>query len=159
MPSDHVNRLDFFRGLPPETVGRLAAAAEEFTLEAGEFVVRQHDEANDVYFLLSGTVQFLLRFEGVDDLIVGTTDEYGALISWSVFRAPYRNTASVRCEEACRLVRVPGAAFEQVFEGDARIEYEVLARLTEVVAERLDQTRDILVLTPGQIPPEGATYE
>lgn len=159
MPSDHVKRLDFFGDLPSPAVEHLSERAEEVTLEAGDFVVHQHDEANDVFFLLSGTLQFLLRFEGVDDLLVGTTDHYGALVSWSAFRAPYRNTASVRCEEPCRLLKVPGAAFARVFEEDARVHYEVLARITSVVAERLDQTRDVLVLTPEQIPAEGAIFE
>lgn len=159
MPSEHVKELSFFGGLPSPAIERLAEAAEEVTFEPGDFVVHQHDEADSVFFLLSGTIQFLLRFEGVDDLLVGTTDERGALISWSVFRAPYRNTASVRCETDCRLLKIPGGAFEQLFEENPRLHYQILERAAAVVADRLEKARDILVLTPEQMMTEGASYE
>ena len=37
-------------------------------------------------------MQFYIRFHGVDDLLVGTIREPGALLGWSVFRQPYRYT-------------------------------------------------------------------
>ncbi|MGF1472443.1 MAG: Crp/Fnr family transcriptional regulator [Rubrobacteraceae bacterium] len=154
-----IEELSFFGPLPSWARERLAITAEEITLEPGEFAVHQHDEADSVYFLLSGGVQFLLRFEGVDDLLVGTTDEPGALISWSVFRAPYRNTASVRCETTCRLLKVPGAAFEEIFAEDPRLHYEILGQTAAVVADRLKKARDVLVLLPEHMMTEGASYE
>ncbi|MDN5789494.1 MAG: hypothetical protein L0H25_01320, partial [Micrococcales bacterium] len=96
-----------------------------------------------------GPFAFLLRFEGVDDLLVGSTTQRGALIGWSVFRPPYRNTATVRCEQPCRLLVMPRSAFDEVFAADPRLHYEILGRVAAVVAERLKDTRQVLLMTSG----------
>jgi hypothetical protein len=65
----------------------------------------QHDTAGHLFFLISGVVQFYIHFQGVDDLLVGTMREPGALLGWSVFRKPYRYTVTTRCEEDCYVMR------------------------------------------------------
>lgn len=109
-------RLPFFQGMPQWALVRLAAAAaEEEEVPAGGMVLRQADRARAVHFLLAGSVQILLRV-GEEDLLVAVLRRPGELLGWSAFRAPYRYTASLRAEEPCRLVRVPAAAFEELFE-------------------------------------------
>lgn len=147
--------LAVFDGLPAWALEVLVGSSREVGLDAGEFVLHQHDEAQAVSILLSGTVQFLLRFEGVDDLLVGSTTQPGALIGWSVFRPPYRNTATVRCEQPCRFLQVPRSAFDEVFAADPRLHYEILGRVAGVAAERLKDTRHVLLMTSGLIPREG----
>lgn len=127
---------------------RLAEAACEKTLEVGQYVVRQHDEGNALYFLLSGSVEFLIRFEGVDDLLVGTSREAGAMIGWSVFRIPHRYTASVQCAETCHCLRLPADALAGVIAEDPRLGYLILKRVAAVLANRLEQARDLLTGTP-----------
>ena len=149
VPVHEMTSLDFFDGLPRRALEILAASAREVRLDSGEFVVHQHDEAQAVWFLRSGSVQFLLRFAGVDDLMVGSTAHHGAMIGWSVFRPPYRNTATVRCEQPCELLLVPRSGFDEVFTGDPRVHYEILGRVAAVAAERLRHTRQALLSTSG----------
>ena len=114
-------------------------------MPAGELMLHQHDEARHVVFLLSGSVQFLIRFEGVDDLYVGGLGEPGALIGWSSFRIPYRFTASVRCEEDCRVLRIPREIFEALSTEEPQVDYLLLKRVAASLALRLEQTRDLLL--------------
>ena len=93
----NLETLSFFDGLPAEPLEELAGDAQERTFRPGDLIVRQHEEANTIFILLSGHVQFLLRFEGVDDLLVGQTGVPGTLLGWSALRPPYRYTATVRC--------------------------------------------------------------
>lgn len=144
VPTDEVADLTFFQGLPSWAVQILAARSQRVRLPGGEWVVHQHDEAQAVFVLLSGTLQFLLRFEGVDELVVGATSERGSLVGWSVFRPPYRHTATVRCQQPCQLLQVPRSAFDEVFGRDQQLHYEVLGRVAAVAAERLRQTRRAL---------------
>src|SRR6266705_610016 len=76
------------------------------------------------------------------DLLVGVLRRPGELVGWSAFRPPYRYTASVRCEEPSRLARVPATAFEEVFERDPALAYQILQRVATSVANRLEQTRE-----------------
>jgi CRP-like cAMP-binding protein len=138
-------QIPFFRGLPARPLSLFAEEAMEVTLEPNALVVHQHDEARHVYFLLSGTVQFLLQFQGTEDLIMGVTSEPGALIGWSAFRAPYRYSASVRCEQSCRFVRLSRKVFDDVILSDPRLGYDILHRVAMTVADRMEQARDLLV--------------
>lgn len=147
-------QLPFFQGMPQWALVRLAAAAAEEELPAGGMVLRQADRARAVHYLLAGSVQILLRV-GEEDLLVAVVRRPGELLGWSAFRAPYRYTASVRAEEPCRLVRVPAAGFEELFERDPAFAYHTLQRVAASVTDRLEQAR-LLLLPPGQgFPEEG----
>ena len=150
--------LEFFSGLPDWAVQIVAQGAHEVSYDAGDVMLHQHDEVEVASFLLSGSVQFLLQFEGVHDLLVGATAEAGGLIGWSMFRAPYRSTATVRCYRPCRLLTVPREAFDEIFVRDPRLHYNILRRVASVAAGRLMRSRQILLLAPEQNPPEGAGY-
>jgi CRP-like cAMP-binding protein len=138
-----LGRLSFFQGMPRWALVGLAEAAAEEEVPAGGVVVRQSDRARAVHFLLAGSVQILIRV-GEEDLLVGVLRRPGELVGWSAFRAPYRYTASVRCEEPSRLVRVPAAVFEELFERDPTLAYQTLQRVAASVANRLEHTRERL---------------
>jgi CRP-like cAMP-binding protein len=143
-----LGRLWFFQGVPRWALIRLAEAATEEELPAGGMVFRQSDRARAVHFLLEGSVQILIRV-GEEDLLVGVLRRPGELVGWSAFRPPYRYTASVRCEEPSRLARVPATAFEEVFERDPALAYQILQRVATSVANRLEQTRERLDPPPS----------
>jgi CRP-like cAMP-binding protein len=142
-------RIPFLQGLSAGALRRLAEAASELTVRGGDFIVHQHDQAQHVFFLGSGVVQIFIHFRGVDDLLVGTLREPGALIGWSVFRKPYRYTASVRCEEPCRVVRIPREVIDELIHREPRLGYLLLRRAAAALADRLEQTRGLLMRTPN----------
>lgn len=141
LTSEQLARIAFFTGLPEAVLERLAGLAEVQAHRAGELIIHQHDRAIAVYFLLSGSVQFLIHVEGVADLMVAVDRSPGTLIGWSAFRAPFRYTTSVRCEQDCRLLRIPHDAFEDIFTEDPGCAVEILQRVAATMAERLQQTR------------------
>jgi CRP-like cAMP-binding protein len=141
---DLLARLDFLDGLPEWALARLAAASTEKALDARAFVLHQHDKAESLFILLEGEVQILLRFEGVDDLLVGATHQSGAVLGWSVFRIPHRYTASVRCDGPVRVLEVPAATLNELIDADPRVGLMLLRRLASAVAGRLERTRDLL---------------
>ncbi|HKE99649.1 MAG TPA: cyclic nucleotide-binding domain-containing protein [Actinomycetes bacterium] len=141
-------QLAFLRGLPRPALVRLAEAAEEQELEPGRVVLRQYDHARSAWLLCSGAVQVLIRVGG-EDLLVAVLRDQGELIGWSALRPPYRYTASIRCEERTRLVRVPAEALAELFERDPALEQLVLRRVAAAVADRLERARGALRGPPG----------
>jgi CRP-like cAMP-binding protein len=135
----------FLDSLPHETREKLALAAESRHFSAGEYIVAQHDKATHASFLKSGLAQVLLKFDDTDELMIETLAEPGAMLGWSVFRPPYRYTASIRCETECEVVLIPRMAFEDVFEKDPQLEFQLLQHTAEVVANRLARTQKLLV--------------
>ncbi|MCU7916616.1 MAG: cyclic nucleotide-binding domain-containing protein [Candidatus Thiodiazotropha sp. (ex Gloverina cf. vestifex)] len=141
--------IDFFQGIDTNAMAHLAEGAEVRELAQGEILLHQHDRAIALFFLLSGKVQFLIHVAGMDDLLVGTDREAGALIGWSVFRAPYRHTLTVRCETPCRFLRLSRTVFLSLFERDPAVGEKILRRVAEVLARRLAYNRDRLIASSG----------
>jgi CRP-like cAMP-binding protein len=127
----------------------IAGESTVLSLERGQTLISQHAAAEHLFFLISGSVQFYIHFRGVDDLLVGTMREPGAVLGWSVVRKPHRYTATVRCEEECRVLRLPREVLMKMVEAQPRLGYLLLKRIAAALANRLEQTRDILVQPPA----------
>lgn len=133
-----LSRLRFFEELPGWALERLAGPAGKRRYERGAMVVRQNDEARAVYLLLSGAVQVLVYFEGVGDLLLGVQRDPGSLIAFSAFRAPYRHTSSMRCEDPSEVMRLPRETFEEIFEQDPYLGYQILKKVASAMDNRLE---------------------
>jgi CRP-like cAMP-binding protein len=73
----------------------------------------------------------------------------GSLIAgWSAFRPPYRHTSSLECEEATELIRLPRETFEEIFEEDPYLGYQILKRVATAVDHRLEGSVTFLLETP-----------
>jgi len=157
VPPDSLKRLAFFQGLSSRALKSIADHAEVREYANNTLVAKQHDRAIAVYFLLSGTVQFLIRIEGQDDLLVALGSEPGLLIGWAAFRAPYRYTSSARCQQTCRFLRVPHDAFDRILEEDAESGLTILRTIAENLARRLEFEQTHLPQTPDhrQLPTIG----
>lgn len=145
---EQVVQIPFFQGFPALALREVAAHSSLLIFEAGATIVSQHDVAENLFFLISGSVQIYIRFQGIDDLLVGSAQKPGSLIGWSVFRQPYRYTAAVRCEEDCEVLRLPRDVVMNLVETQPRLGYILLKRVAAALANRLEQTRDILVRLP-----------
>jgi CRP/FNR family cyclic AMP-dependent transcriptional regulator len=146
---EQVVQIPFFQGMPADALREIAAQSTVLTLQPGRTLISQHAAAEHLFFLLSGSVQFYIHFHGVDDLLVGTMRQPGALLGWSVVRKPHRYTATVRCEEECRVLRLPRETLIKLVETQPRLGYLLLKRIAATLANRLEQTRDLLVRPPS----------
>jgi CRP-like cAMP-binding protein len=145
MHVEQVVQIPFFQGLPAEALRQVATGSTVLHLQRGRVLMSQHDAAEHLFFLISGVVQFYIHFQGVDDLLVGTMREPGALLGWSVFRKPYRYTVTTRCEDDCQVMRLPREIIMELVQTQPRLGYLLLKRVAATLANRLEQTRDILV--------------
>jgi CRP-like cAMP-binding protein len=144
-PED-IRRIPFFEDAPAAVVDDLVGEASLERVEANTYLLHQHDEVNFVFFLMSGRVQVLLEFHGMDRLFVGKIQEPGALIGWSAFRTPYRSTSTIRTEGECELLRISRAPLLRLLEEIPDFGYPFLARVAESLANRLEVSRNLLIM-------------
>jgi len=135
--------MPFFADLDAPVLTALAESAEEVRVAAGELIIEQGEAASDVYFLIEGSVEALLRFEGVGDLFMGTHEAVGTLLGWSAFRPPYRYSDSVRSHRPSRLLRMSRSGFDNLFARDLTLAHELLRRVNVEVVQQLEITRDL----------------
>ncbi|MES9969796.1 MAG: cyclic nucleotide-binding domain-containing protein [Candidatus Thiodiazotropha sp.] len=147
--ASELSELAFFQDIDTDIIDYLAEGAEVKRMDQGEVLLHQHDRAIALYFLLRGKVQFLIHVTGMDDLLVGTDSEAGALIGWSVFRAPYRHTVTVRCETECSFMRIPRILLADLMQNSPPMAYTLLRRVAVVLARRLEHNRDRLIASSG----------
>ena len=138
-----LSAMPFFAGLDAPVLAMLSESAEEVSVAAGELVIEQGEDARDVFFLIEGSVEALLRYEGVGDLFMGTREAVGTMLGWSAFRPPYRYSDSVRSHRPSRLLSVPRSSFETLFDGDPAVAHELLRRVNIEVVQQLEITRDL----------------
>ncbi len=136
--ADQLAGLPMLEGSPAWALEALAAQAQERTLPAGALVVEQHQPADTVWVLLDGSLQILLRFGTVGDLVVGVQTEPGSIIGWSAFREPHVYTDSARCEQECRLVSLTREALQRVFERDGLVGAQILRRVAATLDDRME---------------------
>lgn len=152
--SEQLAAMAFFQPLPPWGRELLASHARRVSHPAGSFLARQHEKADTAQFLLSGRVEVLLRFEGTGDLVTEVLSQDQPVIGWSVFRAPHRYTASIRCATDVECLEIPRSAFEELFAGEPALEAAVLGQMAAVVADRIAHTIDLLAASAPEAPAE-----
>jgi len=118
VPVAELKDLKIFEAIASPTLNALSEDIVERSFGPGDFILHQHDEARAIYILLAGSVEFLMMIEGMEDLYVGETSEPGALIGWSVVREPFRFTASARCTEPSRVLKVPRDSLHRILKDD-----------------------------------------
>lgn len=140
-----LGQVGFFAPLPEWARELLAARAVVREYDPGQFIARQHEKTTSLHILRSGEAQVLLRFEGVGDLVTETMSTADPIIGWSLFRPPYRYTASIRCVTVGTAIAIPREAFETVFELEPRLRGLTYRQAARVVADRLEATVSVLV--------------
>ena len=151
-PAVDIRELKVFEGISPEALEALSQDIEQLTFATGEFILHQHDEAHAIFILLSGSVEFLMTVEGVDDLFVGAASRPGALVGWSVVREPHRYTASVRCAEPCRVLRLPRRSLAHVLSAHPRDGCKILRAVADALVGRLEDARALSGPLPKTAP-------
>lgn len=136
----------FLYGMRPEHLHLMAEAAMPREFETGEVIFREGDIANRFYLIMEGKVALEARQEFRDPVLIQEIGS-GDVLGWSWLFAPYywhfgaRATAS----EPTRAVFFYGTRLREQCEADPSFGYELMKRMTRVVIDRLQATRQCLL--------------
>jgi predicted acylesterase/phospholipase RssA/CRP-like cAMP-binding protein len=120
-----------FGPLPDERLREIEALVEWVRLPRGSTLVRQGDEGDDVYILVSGRLRAVRESEG-GSAVLGDIAQ-GESVGEMVFFTGERRSATVLAMRDSDLVRFTGAEFDAVLRRDP----EVGRRVTRLVVDRL----------------------
>jgi CRP-like cAMP-binding protein len=124
---------DLFAPCTTATLERLAAQASTRTVAADEVVLRQGDEADDLYVVLEGSLSVSISGQATPVRNLGAGDAFGeiGLVTGGA------RTATVTAATAAELLRIPGELFVECVQSAPPLA-EVVGG---VVASRLARTR------------------
>ena len=130
----------FFQGLEERYFQLLLGCASNVRFEAGKFIFREGDEANQFYLIRHGRVSLEIHAPERGPITVDTLEE-GEILGWSWLFPPYRYRFDARATGLVRAIALEGKCLREKSEHDHDLRYELLKRFTRVVSERLDAAR------------------
>ena len=135
--AERLGGVDLFATQPAAVRHRLATMARHHLFAPGEAIVRQGDEGDSMFVLLSGRARVTLEPSGQEVAIIPAGGFFGEM---SMLTGD-RRTATVRALDDTLVLEIAAAAFREL----AVANPQVLEHISEVVARRrtgLDQARD-----------------
>lgn len=151
---DVIQRSQIFQRLRTEQLQRVASISREETYEAGRSIFREGDQARSLYILEEGKVILEMRIaplpehrpppQATVDVVV--KDE---IFGWSALVEPFMFTFSARAVDPCKVVAVEASQLLELMDSDHAMGYEVMSRLSQVIASRLTHTRQTLISERG----------
>ena len=134
--SDHngLRAIPLLSGVPTSTIDAVHARAAWLDVAAGEEVTRRWDSDRFFYIVLSGRYDVFIESRLIRTM--GSGDHFGELAArdWGGGYG-YAGTATVRCAEPGRLLKLTGEDFQWLIDTEPAIK----ARIAATLAERLQQ--------------------
>lgn len=130
----------FLKDLPGEYLALLTGCAANVRFEAGAYVFREGEEANNFYLLRAGKVAIQIRAGARGPVTLQTMGE-GDVLGWSWLIPPYRWRFDAQALEPTRAVALDGKCLRGKCEENHDLGYELLKRFSALVARQLEVTR------------------
>lgn len=130
----------FLQGLDQRHVQTLVGCAANVQFAAGQVIFRQGEEANRFFLLRQGKVAIETPGAERGATTIQTVGE-GEVLGWSWLTPPYRWRFDARAVEPTRALALDGKCLRGKCEEDRDLGYELLKRISQVIARRLEATR------------------
>jgi CRP-like cAMP-binding protein len=142
----------FLRGMKREHLDILARHAREAEFAAGQDICRESQAAYEFYLILEGKVaveSYVPREEHIPLQVIGGGDVLG----WSWLFPPFVWHFQARALEPTKAIFLDGASLLVACENNHDLGYELMRRIAQVVINRLQATRKVLLkLQPADEP-------
>lgn len=130
----------FFKNLDKSYLELIVGCASNVRFDAGQFIFRQGEEANQFYIVRQGKVAIEICPPGGDPIILQTISD-GEILGWSWLIPPYHWQFDAQAVELTRAIILDGKCLRNKCEEDHNLGYELLTRLVSVIGKGLEAAR------------------
>ncbi len=130
----------FFRDLPQLHMELISSCASNVRFDAGQFIFREGEEANQFYVIRHGKVSLEI-FAPDRGAITVQTLGVGDVLGWSWLFPPYTWHFDARALELTRTTALDGKCLRTKCEEDHELGYRLGQRFAHVMMQRLQATR------------------
>ena len=143
-----IKEFILFQNLSDDILDKIAAIGQEQSYHSGDIVFREGEQADQLHFLISGSIHLKVRLTSrPESITVSAVTQRFESFGWSGIVPPYHYTASAICEEDSRVMTIPGTAFMKILSDDPIAGFLVMQRIAEIIASRLRNSRQALLKT------------
>ncbi len=133
-------RHPFLDGMARRHLDLLVGCASDVRFDAGKFLFREGEEANQFYFVRQGKVALEIFSPQRGPIEIAMLVE-GDVLGWSWLVPPYYWRFDARAVEMTRAIALDGERLRNMCETDKDLGYELLKRFASIVDRRLQATR------------------
>jgi CRP/FNR family transcriptional regulator, cyclic AMP receptor protein len=130
----------FFRDLGPDFLELACGCAKNVRFEAGQYICREGEPADQFYLVRHGRVALQVFAPGRGALTFHTASD-GEVFGFSWLVPPYRWTYDAKAVEPTRALAMDAACLRAKCESDHHLGYEIMKRFMSVLTQRLYATR------------------
>ena len=129
----------FLSDLSPKHLELVVGCASNVRFEAGKYLFREEEEANQFFIIREGKVAVEIRTPNRGSLTVQTVDA-GEILGWSWLLPPYVWRFDAHVLDPTRAIALDGKCLRTKSEADKVLGYELLKRFAGVMEQRLVAT-------------------
>jgi CRP/FNR family cyclic AMP-dependent transcriptional regulator len=144
-----LKQCGLFSSVGDKALEDISGWARQMTYEPGAPMFDEGQSAEELYVVQEGRVAVQMTLRRVDGerarritIDVATKNE---VIGWSAIVEPHKYTFAAVCTQRAVVLAITADKLRRLLREDSRTGYEVLKALTRVIADRLDETRRILI--------------
>jgi CRP-like cAMP-binding protein len=128
--------IEFFRGLKREHLELITGCAANVRVEAGTFLGRAGDPADQFWVIREGRMALELVVPGRGRVTIATMSE-GEVVGFSWLLPPYHLHFDVRAVTDTRALLFDGRCLRGKCVADPHLGFELLSRFSRVMADRI----------------------
>ena len=158
MNNEQLKQFQIFEDLTDDQIGQFHGALQEVNMDKGEQFIREGEEGDCIYLLLSGAVEInqaltLSMNKGKSDnrekaILKLSADIHPQFGEMSMFNEGDRRTANLRAESSCVLARLDKTDLFQICDANPDIGYKVMRNLGRIISGNLVKAnQNVLKLT------------
>ncbi|WP_299442601.1 Crp/Fnr family transcriptional regulator [uncultured Rhodospira sp.] len=130
----------FFDGLSEDQFETLSGCGRLIHFRAGDFLLREGEEANTFYLIRGGEVAIESHMPAGGPLSIARVGA-GGIAGYSWLFPPYRNGFDTHALTDGSAVALDGACLRGKAEADHELGYQLMKRFAQLMLERLQATR------------------
>jgi len=130
----------FFHGMKPDHLDFLAGCASNVVFADGDIMFREGDPATTLFLIRQGRVALELERPGAGPATIQTAGE-GEGVGWSWLVGLHQWRYTGRAVRHTRAIAIDGNCLRRKCDENHDLGYEVLSRVADVMAQRLEATR------------------
>jgi CRP/FNR family transcriptional regulator, cyclic AMP receptor protein len=130
----------FLEGMDPRHLEVLVGCASNVRFDAGQFLFREGEEANQFYFIRQGRVAVEIFAPQRGPITLETISD-GDVLGWSWLVPPFYWRFDAHAVEVVRAIALDGKCLRAKCEEDTHLGYELLKRFANIIDRRLQATR------------------
>ena len=153
-----IARTPFFFGLSDGHMKILADCASRTHFDKGQVIFHQGETANRFYLIETGAVELEAAGKSHGRSVVIDLIGDGGLLGWSWLFEPYEWQFTARAVTETGALFFYGTVLRERCETDPSLGFELLKRMSQVMLQRLQSARTLLVEAKSGFSPIGAEH-